>query len=51
CQAVCSKNGYSYAAMEDGWGCYCGNTLTASLSLDGYCNWPCFGDATEICGG
>lgn len=51
CQAVCSKNGFSYAGMEDGWGCYCGNTFTTPLSLDGYCNSECFGDATEICGG
>ncbi|XMA11490.1 hypothetical protein WAI453_004281 [Rhynchosporium graminicola] len=51
CQAVCSLNEYTYAAMEDGWGCYCGNTLKSTLSLEGYCNEPCFGNKAEICGG
>ncbi|KAK0103083.1 hypothetical protein ONS95_000738 [Cadophora gregata] len=51
CQAVCSENDFAYAGMEDGWGCYCGDDFDTPLSHDGYCNEPCFGDRSELCGG
>lgn len=51
CAAFCSS--YAYFGTEYSGECYCGNVLSpqstnASLSD---CSMPCFGDASEMCGG
>ncbi len=52
CQAICEKtSGYLYAGVAFGWGCYCGNSLSATPNSESYCNEECFGDHNEVCGG
>ncbi|KAH7310140.1 hypothetical protein BKA65DRAFT_166725 [Rhexocercosporidium sp. MPI-PUGE-AT-0058] len=51
CQAACTAAGFKYAGLEEGYACFCGNTLTGTASLDSYCNTPCFGNAAQTCGG
>jgi len=52
CRSKCVSLGYKYAALQDGYQCFCGNTygsLGAAPAAD--CNTPCNGDSLEICGG
>ncbi|KAH9214800.1 hypothetical protein DL95DRAFT_279973, partial [Leptodontidium sp. 2 PMI_412] len=51
CQAACTAAGFKYAGLEEGYACFCGNTLTGTASFDSYCNMPCFGNAAQTCGG
>jgi len=50
CRSACSAAGYSYAGVQNGDQCFCGN------SYDRYgkatkCTSVCNGDDTEVCGG
>ncbi|KAG9003868.1 hypothetical protein FRB90_011102 [Tulasnella sp. 427] len=49
CQLTCGYQGYSFAGVEAGNECYCGNGLTAS-SASG-CTTACKGDSSTSCGG
>ncbi|KAL7410783.1 glycosyl hydrolase family 71-domain-containing protein [Mrakia frigida] len=51
CIATCLSKGFSYAGVEYGAQCFCGNTLTASTAPSTDCNVACRGDAKQICGG
>ena len=50
-----SCSGSTYAGIEFGGQCYCGNTVAADrmpiAGVVGDCNMPCHDNATEICGG
>lgn len=45
--------GYTYAGLEFGQECYCGNSLGAGSvpTLASECNMPCKGNGSEYCGG
>ena len=49
CLAAC--NDFTYAGLEFGSECYCGNSLDAtSQAPDTDCNIPCAGDSSSLCG-
>ncbi|KAG8846898.1 hypothetical protein FRB96_001743 [Tulasnella sp. 330] len=48
CQQKCS--GYTYAGTEYQTECYCGNSMTASVTSTA-CTLTCGGDSSQICGG
>jgi hypothetical protein len=50
CAACCAYRGYLYAGPEDGNQCFCGATY-GTQGPSGGCNYPCAGNAKEICGG
>ncbi|KAK2055257.1 WSC domain-containing protein [Colletotrichum caudatum] len=53
CIGVCSAGRYTYAGLEYGGECWCGNTL-AGTSLPAKatdCSMPCADNSTEYCGG
>ncbi|KAF9484188.1 hypothetical protein BDN70DRAFT_181683 [Pholiota conissans] len=54
CQSLCL--GYTYAGVEYGQECYCGNSLTnngatGSVISTSNCQTPCAGDSSKMCGG
>lgn len=51
CIAACA--GFTYAGVEYGQECYCGNSLGAGSApvTDGRCSMTCAANSTEICGG
>lgn len=53
CTAFCNNKGYVYGATEYAQECYCGNKLSASVSLqnDTSCDMGCKGNSSEACGG
>ncbi|KAK0714244.1 hypothetical protein B0T21DRAFT_257748, partial [Apiosordaria backusii] len=52
CIKFCLGRGFSLAATEYGFECYCGDVLVDSwLMGDSNCSKPCPGDATCNCGG
>ncbi|KAG8819183.1 hypothetical protein FRC17_010573 [Serendipita sp. 399] len=53
CVDGCAAAGFSAAGLEYNRECFCGNTNTpASDAVDiNECNSPCFGDASQFCGG
>lgn len=51
CMNTCLTNGYTYAGLEWGIECWCGNNFDSSeATLQGSCVQPCAGDSTEMCG-
>ena len=43
---------FNYAGLENGDGCYCGNSEDKFIPTDPEeCNAPCSGDPNELCGG
>lgn len=52
CQAACAAAAFTYAGMEFGSQCFCGNAIlnNAAPLLVG-CDKPCPGNAAETCGG
>lgn len=55
CAKLCSTQGHTVFGVEDNLECYCDTTLhpmaNTSLSDQAYCNSPCCGDASVLCGG
>ncbi|KAG9038330.1 hypothetical protein FRB95_001742 [Tulasnella sp. JGI-2019a] len=52
CQSFCTTGGFSYAGVEYGQECYCGNKLTVNTPLASTsCQIPCAGNSALICGG
>lgn len=53
CVGVCTKAGFSYAGVQYGVECFCGNSSPKTdLALDQKkCNTPCPGDPNQSCGG
>uniref|UniRef100_A0A8C8RXA8 WSC domain containing 1 n=1 Tax=Pelusios castaneus TaxID=367368 RepID=A0A8C8RXA8_9SAUR len=51
CQEACAERSYSYAGLEYGAECYCGNTLPVTVAKQEECNNECKGEKGSICGG
>lgn len=53
CVAFCDDAGYSYAGVEYGTECYCGNVIAVSgkAATETDCDMPCAGNSYELCGG
>ncbi|OCF56169.1 hypothetical protein L486_06110 [Kwoniella mangroviensis CBS 10435] len=54
CTSFCSASGFTFAGLEYGSECYCGNSLANGATLDAFstqCNMACSGNKGEICGG
>eukprot|EP01064_Diplonema_japonicum_P039206 TRINITY_DN977_c0_g5_i1.p1 TRINITY_DN977_c0_g5~~TRINITY_DN977_c0_g5_i1.p1 ORF type:complete len:2288 (+),score=451.00 TRINITY_DN977_c0_g5_i1:87-6950(+) len=51
CFRACNHNGYTYAALQFGRECYCGDDLsTSSRTVSAECNQQCPGDNSQTCG-
>lgn len=51
CEEACYSNGYSYAGVEYGKECWCGNDISNTNPASDGCNMACAANAAEICGG
>ncbi|WVW86538.1 hypothetical protein I302_108587 [Kwoniella bestiolae CBS 10118] len=51
CISICTGKGYSYAGLEYGTQCYCGNNLVKPTQVTSGCDKPCAGDNKAMCGG
>jgi len=54
CTTACAAGGFTYAGLEYGQECYCGNALVNGAtvsSVSTQCLMPCAGNSAEICGG
>merc|ERR1712180_360152 len=53
CIQSCLDAGFTYAAMEDGWQCFCGNDPppTSLILPQSRCNYKCYGNQDQYCGG
>lgn len=53
CTQTCASLGFTYAGLEYGQECFCGNEILngASQTPASDCNMPCNGNKTETCGG
>ncbi|XP_063002696.1 sialate:O-sulfotransferase 1 [Elgaria multicarinata webbii] len=51
CQEACAERAYSYAGLEYGAECYCGNKLPVAVAKQEECNNECKGEKGTICGG
>ncbi|KAL7423501.1 hypothetical protein Q5752_001081 [Cryptotrichosporon argae] len=51
CTSGCKEIGYSLAALESGYYCYCGNTWAGGAQLpESSCSTNCYGNSAEKCG-
>jgi glucan endo-1,3-alpha-glucosidase len=52
CIVMCEDAGYTFAGVEWGEECYCGNNTLSSVQYvdDSECSMPCAGDSSETCG-
>ncbi|KEY68903.1 hypothetical protein S7711_03835 [Stachybotrys chartarum IBT 7711] len=53
CESICAESSYTYAGVEYGKECWCGNVLNANAKsiAESDCTSKCAGDRTQICGG
>lgn len=53
CTSYCKSKGYKFAAIENGYQCWCGKSLDANQTrlADVACGTVCNGTPTECCGG
>ncbi|CAM4572409.1 sialate:O-sulfotransferase 1 isoform X1 [Lepidochelys kempii] len=51
CQEACAERAYTYAGLEYGAECYCGNKLPIMIAKQEECNNECKGEKGSICGG
>ena len=50
CTETCGEKGFSYAGVQYGKQCFCGDSYGSSGGASN-CNMPCSGDSAQICGG
>ena len=50
CVAHCAREGFTYAGVQDGNQCFCGNSYGA-YGASRSCNTPCSANSSERCGG
>lgn len=55
CAASCAAKGFTFAGVEYSDECYCGTGFLDGVAPPaasiGDCDFPCAGDATQMCGG
>merc|ERR1711962_1654099 len=53
CIEMCRSKGYTYAGVEYGYQCFCGNTPPPSSKIlpQSQCWYKCYGDPDQYCGG
>ncbi|GFZ50872.1 Endo-1,3-alpha-glucanase agn1 [Saitozyma sp. JCM 24511] len=52
CQSYCGSAGYTYAGVEYGYQCWCGNSYDSTKKTsDSSCTYKCAGDSSQVCGG
>eukprot|EP01059_Diplonema_ambulator_P007044 TRINITY_DN1657_c0_g1_i4.p1 TRINITY_DN1657_c0_g1~~TRINITY_DN1657_c0_g1_i4.p1 ORF type:complete len:370 (+),score=104.67 TRINITY_DN1657_c0_g1_i4:104-1111(+) len=51
CIGMCASQGYTYAGVQFGRQCFCGNTLPPSKTYATRCYSACSGDPNQRCGG
>ena len=52
CKNYCFGKGFSYAGVQNGNECYCGNEINPSAPKPSTeCNKQCTGDRSQTCGG
>ena len=52
CKKLCfEERNYSYAGVQNGDECFCGNDLPNTPAPDAECSVPCSGDEAQKCGG
>ena len=51
CIERCSGNGYTYAGLQYGKECFCGNSIAPGLLGAQKCTMPCAGNPAQYCGG
>nr|XP_020668131.1 WSC domain-containing protein 1 isoform X1 [Pogona vitticeps]XP_020668132.1 WSC domain-containing protein 1 isoform X1 [Pogona vitticeps] len=51
CQEACAERAYTYAGLESGAECYCGNKLPVTAAKEEECNNECKGEKGTLCGG
>jgi hypothetical protein len=53
CFGTCSNGQFAYAGLETGQECWCGNALNPAATpvAASYCDMPCPGNSSQICGG
>ncbi|KAJ2957735.1 hypothetical protein NQZ79_g6583 [Umbelopsis isabellina] len=50
CESECASAGYTYAGVEYGNECWCGNTMPPTSAPSTDCNMACKGNSAEMCG-
>jgi glucan 1,3-beta-glucosidase len=50
CESECASAGYTYAGVEYGNECWCGNTVPPTSAPSTDCNMACKGNSAEMCG-
>ncbi|KAI0364868.1 galactose oxidase [Pilatotrama ljubarskyi] len=52
CVSFCSSQSFNFAGLEFAQECWCGNEIAngGTNATESDCNFPCTGDASEICG-
>ena len=51
CVSTCGAQGFTYAGLQAGSSCFCGNGRYNSAGQGNACNYTCSGNAGETCGG
>lgn len=52
CQEACDSQGHTFAGLENGIECYCGDSLVGSVPAPASeCNKPCSWNTEQLCGG
>ena len=51
CKTSCWDSGYTFAGLENGNECWCGNSIRNELSLNNGCYIKCAGPDSSNCGG
>lgn len=53
CQEACGRQGYTFAGLEFGIECFCGNGIEGKGRVvdEGECGMVCSGDGRQSCGG
>ncbi len=51
CQRLCTDQGFTYAGLQDGSWCFCGNSYGRYKTGTATCTTKCAGDEKQTCGG
>ena len=51
CLLLCMEKKYKFAGVQNGNECWCGNSAPKSTTSGAECNYRCFPDTSQTCGG